>query len=66
MGAMENAQQLNYDAAGGGAVEASRGINSTFRGVNMTHHQRRTEEKEKRDSAVRGASAVRREEKRAS
>lgn len=66
MGARENAQQLNYDAAGGGAGEASGGINSTFRGVNMTHHQRRTEEKEKNDSAVRGASTERREERRAS
>lgn len=47
MGARENARQLNYDAAGGGVGEASRGINSTFREVNVTHHQRYIEEKEK-------------------
>lgn len=46
-GEWQNAQQLNYDAAGGGDGEASSGINSTFRGVNVRHHQRRVEEKEK-------------------
>lgn len=34
------AQQLNYDTAGGGAGEASSGINSAFRGVNVTYHQK--------------------------
>lgn len=46
-GEWENAQQLNYDAAGGGVREASSGISSTFRGVIVTHHQRCVEEKEK-------------------
>lgn len=39
-GKWENAQQLNNNAAGGRTGEASSGINSTFRGVNVPNHQR--------------------------
>lgn len=46
-GKWENAQQLNNNAAGGGTGEASSGINSTFRGVNVPNHQSCVEENEK-------------------
>lgn len=43
----ENAPQLNYDAQGWGGGGPSSEINSAFRGVNVTHHQRPREAKKK-------------------
>lgn len=60
-GGLEERLAIKLWAAWGGARDASGGIKSAFRQVNVTCHQRFMEE-----NAVRGAGAVWREEGRAS